>query len=688
MKVVIVVILLMYGGVLCADTTDVEVKLDEVYVGARQSGTLLSTSSVGKREIITGTGLMKMACCNLSESFENSASVTVGFTDAVSGARQIQLLGLSGVYSRMLSENIPTLRGLSASFGWSHVPSRWLESIHISKGASSVVNGYESVTGQINLEYVKPESTEPLNVNVYVDDDEHIEGNLTSAVQLNDRWWTALFLSGVYGQAVHDENGDDFLDMPKTKYINLYNRWIYLDPEGVMQSRTGIKFLYEDRRAGQDSLCHLKHDKKLYYPDGQRIKLFETAILNRNFTVENKTGIAVGSDQIESLALISAFTHHEQGLRFGDKHFDGIQNTWYANLLFSSPAEAVHRYTAGVSFTGDIYRTSFEDSLHNQTPLTPINRTELVPGVFGEYTWEDPTGFTLVAGLRTDYNSLFGWLVTPRLNLKYVPLPYLALRASAGRGYRSPNAISENLGLMATSRRFDLTDIDRLDIERAWNFGANLTLTLPLTDERNAVLSLDYFRTVFQSRFVADIERDRHAVFFYNTGHSSADALQADLTLSPLRGVEVFAAFRYNTNHIDYTDGQESVRLEQALISRYRGLVNVSYATPLRKWVIDLTAQLNGPVRLPSADVYGPGSANDYHSETHFTPSYPVYFAQLTKNSKYFDIYGGVENILGYTQKDPISYFDSPFDKNFDASQIWAPLWGRRIYVGLRFRLL
>jgi outer membrane cobalamin receptor len=683
MKVVIAGILLMFVGVAGAampDTTDVEVKLDEVFVGAQRSGTLLSSSSVGKREIITSAGLMKMACCNLSESFENSASVTVGFTDAVSGARQIQLLGLSGVYSRMLAENIPTLRGLASSFGWSHVPSRWLESIHISKGASSVINGYESVTGQINLEFVKPETTEPLNLNVYVDDDKHIEGNLTSAVQLSDRWWTALFLSGVYGQAVHDENDDNFLDMPKTKYINLYNRWIYLDPEGAIQSRTGIKFLYEDRRAGQDSLCHKKHGKDLY-KDGQRIELFETAILNRNFTVENKTGIAVGSDRIENLALISSFTHHEQGLRFGRKHFDGIQNTWYANLLFSSPAEAAHRYTAGASFTGDIYRTSFQDKLFDdQTPLTPINRTELVPGIFGEYTWEDPTGLTLVAGFRTDYNSRFGWLVTPRLNLKYVPHPYLALRASAGRGYRSPNAIPENLGLMASSRRFDLTDINRLDIERAWNFGANLTLTLPLTDERNAVLSLDYFRTVFQSRFVADIERDPHTVFFYNTDHSSADALQADLTLSPLRGVEVFAAFRYNTNHIDYKDGDQSYSLEQALISRYRGLVNVSYATPLRKWVIDLTAQLNGPVRRP-------GNSR-YTSEARPTPSYPVYFAQLTKNGKYLDIYGGVENILGYTQKAPILNAEFPFEQDFDASQIWAPLWGRRIYVGLRFRLL
>ncbi|MDR2791883.1 MAG: TonB-dependent receptor, partial [Tannerellaceae bacterium] len=420
-------------GTAMADTTDVEVKLDEVFVGAHRSGTLLSSSSVGKREIITSAGLTKMACCNLSESFENSASVTVGFTDAVSGAKQIQLLGLSGVYGRMLAENVPTLRGLAASFGWSHVPSRWLESVHISKGASSVVNGYESVTGQINLEFVKPETTDPLSVNVYYDNDKHLEGNLTSALQLGERWWTGLFVSGLRGKEVHDDNGDNFLDMPKTEYINVYNRWLYADRERGIQSRTGVKFFYEDRRAGQDSLCHKKHG--IPY---QGIELFETAILNRHVTAENKTGFALDEGDGGSLGLITAFTHHEQGLRFGRKTFGGTQNSWYANLLFTSPSSAIHRYTVGTSFTGDFFRTSFEDRLEfNRTPLTPINRTELVPGVFGEYTWEHPVGLLLVAGVRTDYNSRFGWLVTPRLNLKYTPAGYLTFRASAGRGYRS-----------------------------------------------------------------------------------------------------------------------------------------------------------------------------------------------------------------------------------------------------------
>jgi hypothetical protein len=658
---------------------DTALNLDAVVIVSHPKGSLLPVSGLTKKEIISKSGLMKMACCNLSESFENSASVTVGFTDAVSGAKQIQLLGLSGIYSQMLAENVPVLRGLASTFGWSHVPSQWLESIQLSKGASSVVSGYESITGQMNLEFVKPNNTEPLGVNLYVDDDKHLEGNLTSSIQLNDKLWTGLLLSGTRGTEVHDKNGDNFLDMPKTKYINVYNRWFYLDDEKGVQSRTGIKLLYENRIAGQDSLCHRKHG--IPY---RGVELFETVIKTRNAAIENKTGFAVGNKEGQSLGVINSFSHHEQDLRFGRKSFVGVQNSYYANLLFSSHIRTKeHRYTVGASFAWDDYRTTFLDSLeYNQTPLTPINRTEIVPGVFGEYTYAHPAaGLTVALGLRTDYNSRFGWLFTPRGNLKYEFNKHITLRVSAGRGFRSPNAIAENTGLMASSRKFDLAGVAGLDIEEAWNFGGNIALNIPVWNEQTAILSIDCFRTVFRNRFIADRERNRNAVFFYNLGNgrSFADAWQSDFSVSLFRGFDLYAAFRYNDNCITYTDGNRQYEMEQALVSKYRGLVNLSYATRLRRWVFDVTAQINGPTRLPGL--------NGYDSEKIYSPVFPVYFAQATKNGKHFDVYLGVENILAYTQKDPVRNWETPFGPDFDASMIWGPLWGRRIYAGIRIRI-
>jgi outer membrane receptor for ferrienterochelin and colicin len=657
--------------------------LDEIMVSSFRSGTVLSSSSPFKTETITTTGLKKMACCNLSESFENSASATVGFTDAVSGAKQIQLLGLSGIYSQTLAENVPVLRGLVSTYGLSYIPASWLESIQISKGTSSVVNGYESITGQMNLEFKKPNNTEPLFINLYIDDDLHYEGNMTAAAQVSKNLWTGLLLSGMFSTEVHDENGDNFLDMPKMKYINAYNRWLYLNDEKGIQSRTGVKFLYEDRIAGQTADCHKKHGIEIP-PFG----LFESNILNKNFTVDNKTGISIGDKEGQSLGVINSFTHHEQHSVFGHKTFIGTQNSYYLNVLFSSFIDNTnHRYMAGASFAYDNYQTDFEDKYIDKyasmirTPLTAINRAEAVPGVFAEYTNTQTKNLTVVTGLRIDYNSRFGWLATPRLNIKYDVAKFITVRASAGRGFRSSNILAENIGLMASSRNFDISNINELGIEKAWNFGGNIAFDIPCGDDRRAKLSIDYFHTSFGNQVIVDAERDRNAVFFYNSNSSTnyANAWQTDLSVILFKGFEMFAAFRYNNNRITYADGTQLFETDKPLFSRYRGLINVSYATNLRRWVFDVTAQFNGQTRLPGL--------NGYDSEKIYSPAFPVYFAQVTRNSKRFDIYLGAENILGYTQKDPIRKWENPFDSDFDASMVWGPINGIRIYGGIRLRI-
>jgi outer membrane receptor for ferrienterochelin and colicin len=620
-----------------------------------------------------------MACCTLSESFENSAAANVAYTDAISGAKQIQLLGLAGIYTQTLAENIPVLRGLASTYGWSYTPSSWLESIQISKGASSVVNGYEAIAGQINMEFRKPVSGESVYTDFYANDLLHLEENVAARWQLNEKLWTGLMLHGtqsIHPEALaeqHDRNRDHFLDAPKTQNVNLYNRWFYLDEENGIQSRSGVKFVYDDRFGGQDASCH---------DLVEGIPYFEAPVKNTGFTLYNKTGITVGAKPGTSLGIINNFTWHEQRSAFGRKTFNGKQASWYANVLYSSYLNTEnHRYTAGASFAYDNYDTEFLDSLEwNQTPLTRLNRTEVVPGIFAEYTFSGIEKLTLVAGLRVDYNSRYGWLVTPRANVKYDVSDHIIVRASAGRGYRSANVISENIGLMASSRQFDLSQINSLDMERAWNFGGNLVLYIPTWGGRQATLSLDYFHTRFQNQAIVDIERNRNAVFFYNlAGRSFANAWQADLLLTVFRGFDVFAAFRLNNNRITYSGDNRRIETEKPLVSSYRGLVNLSYATALKRWVFDVTAQLNGQSRLPGL--------NGYDSQKRYSPAYPVYFAQITKNSKRFDVYLGVENLLDYKQENPITGWENPFQRDFDASMIWGPLAGRKIYLGFRLRL-
>ncbi|MDR1585374.1 MAG: TonB-dependent receptor [Prevotellaceae bacterium] len=647
------------------------IQLSETVVTGYQTGTIMSTLTPLKTESITKAGLQKLACCNLSESFENSASVTVGFTDAVSGAKQVQLLGLSGIYSQTMAENIPTLRGLASTYGWSYTPGSWMESIHISKGASSVVNGYESVTGQVNLEMKKPNDTEPLFFNFYADHAGRYEANATAAAQIAKDLWTGLLLHASTESQEHDGNGDGFMDQPKSKLFNAYNRWFYLGENGI-QSRTGIKFLYETREGGQTS--HAVHTGDPY----------KTNIGNKNFTVENKTGFPVGTKEGQTLGIINSFTRHEQNSAFGRKNFGGAQNSFYSNWLFTSHIgeQTAHKYTVGASFLYDDYSTQFEDLLpFNNTSPVDLNRTEIVPGAFAEYTYSPSEKFTFILGMRGDYNSRYGWLVTPRTNLKYNVTENIILRASAGRGFRTPNVIAENIGLLASSRKFDVSAIDTLDIESAWNYGGNIAFSIPVWDERKLSLSVDYFHTEFENQAVVDMERNRNSVFFYNLqGSSFADVMQIDLSLTPFKGFDVYTAFRYNNTQVTYTDENGvNYQKEKPLSSRYRGLVNLSYATNFKRWVFDVTAQINGPSRIPGL--------GGYTSEFEESPAFPIYFAQVTKNSKRFDVYLGVENMLDYKQQNPILNPDLPFSKDFDSSLIWGPLMGRKFYVGMRLRI-
>jgi outer membrane receptor for ferrienterochelin and colicin len=645
------------------------VVLGEAVISARRKGSYISRITPIQTEIITGAGLQKMACCNLAESFENSATVTVGFTDAVSGAKQIQMLGLSGIYTQMLDENIPALRGLASVFGWNYVPGPWLESIQVSKGTSSVVNGYESTTGQINLEFKKPDLSETLFLNLFGSSDGRLEANLTSAVPVGKYLWTGLMLHGSTEQTEHDANHDGFLDMPKTKLFNIYNRWLYENPEKEIESRTGFKFLYDERDGGQIS----------------EIARYQTHIENRNFNVSNKTGFAFGrKHENQSIGIINSFTHHEINSVYGAKSYDGKQNSFYSNVLVSSYiVNPSHKYVVGGSFLYDRFDEQYSDTLSiNITPLTQFQREEFVPGAFAQYTYSGNEKMTFIIGLRGDYHSRFGMLFTPRTNFKYNITDHIIFRVSAGRGYRSPNVISENIGFLASSRNYQIQNIKNLDMEKAWNYGANLTFYIPMPKNETLTVGLDYYRTDFDNQAIVDMEYHPRYVFFYNlNGKSYANAWQVDMNTTLFKGFDVFAAFRLNDTKITYSKGEQNFTTEKPLTSKYRALVNLSYATKFEKWKIDFTAQFNGSSRLPSL------SDNGYFAVKEWSPAYSLYFVQISKKTKRLDIYAGCENIFNYKQKNPIVAAENPYSWNFDASRIWGPLMGRKIYAGIRLRI-
>lgn len=681
------------------------VELEGVVVEAAQSGNFVKRDGIVKGEMISFAGLCKMACCNLAESFENSASVTVGYSDAISGARQIKMLGLAGTYTQILDENRPVMRGLSAPYGLSYTPGMWLNSIQVSKGVASVTAGHDAITGQINLEHRKPTDEERLFVNLYLDDELRPEANISTAfpVSRDGKLSSVLLLHGSADTDVRkmDHNGDGFRDLPRSAQFNVANKWLYAADNG-MQIRWGWKYVEESRLGGMLDYRNTRSMREAMAREwdwertGGTMPLYGSHICNRNANGYFKLGMPVGAsvydadaqdEKRSNLALVADFDHFDEEAYFGLNDYAGRQNSVSVQAMYNHYFTYRSSLNVGVQARLDYIR----ESLLNRTPWIDgrtradydWDRNEEEVGAYAEYTYAVRDRFSVVAGLRGDYNAFYDrFFLTPRGHVKWNITPSTTLRASAGLGYRSTNVLTDNIGMLATGRAIvvpELGDLDRL--EQALTVGGSLTQTFGLVEPGDATLSFDYFRTQFFHAVVVDQEYDPETIRVYgSSGPSWTDTYQIDFSWSPVERLDLFATFRYTDSEmtIRRSDGRP-VQVERPLVSRYKTLLNIQYATKFRRWVFDATAQLNGPARIPT-------QTGDLADSRH-SPRYPMFYAQVSRKVGRFDIYVGCENIADYRQEDPILNWENPYDYRFNSMNVWGPLMGRKFYAGLRFNL-
>lgn len=635
-------------------------ELEAARVITRQQGNYISKLSSIKTEIISAAGLCKMACCNLAESFENSASVTVGYSDAITGARQIRLLGLSGIYTQMLDENRPIMRGIASPFGLSYIPGQWLESIQIAKGPSSVISGLEAISGQINMEHRKPTAEQPLFVNLFLSSALNSDVNIASSLQLNNKLSTVILGHVSAAPTTQDHNEDGFRDDPESLQFNLSNRWLYMADNGT-QVRFGFKALSDDRLGGQTKFS--KGQVRDTQSWGSNIK-------NKGFNGYLKVGIPLTPSNSQNIAAVFDYAYHQLDSYFGLKDYNATQNSLFANIIYQNEMNENHKYSLGINAHADKVEEHLRDYFRmNFYDFFP-GRDEGAIGGYGEYTYTNGEKVSIVTGFRLDYNNIHGWLPAPRINLKYAFDPRLIFRALAGRGFRSSYIIPDNMGILSSGRRVE--SWGDLDIEDAWTYGANLTGYFPLGAE-DASLSFDYFRSDFNKQIIVDQEYDLSKISVYNLdGKSYTNTYQVDFNLEPIERLTLMATFRY-------TDAKTTLKgqglVEKPLTSRYKGVFNIQYATRMNIWTFDFTAQLNGPSRIP--DFAGGGES----------PVYPMFFAQVTKKFRDLEVYVGAENLTNYKQENPIIDAYNPYSENFNASIIWGPLMGTRVHAGLRFTL-
>lgn len=665
--------------------------LEESVVTGKQAG--LSKLNPVRTEVITSAGLCKMACCALAESFENSASVTVGFSDAVTGARQIKLLGLSGTYTQLLDENRPVMRGLASPFGLSFVPGQWLESIQIAKGPSSVINGLEAITGQINMEHRKPTDETPLFVQLYGSLDRMFEANVASAIQFNEKW-SVINMAHVGGtKSRMDHNGDSFRDEPEDLQLNFATRWLYYAPSG-MQIRFGARFLDDDRLGGQ---MDATKDNDINLDSG----IWGTNIKNRGINPYFKIGFPLNEDNSSNIALVADFNHHTFDSFFGMNTLNGAQNSTFANLIYQNEINGLHKVEFGLTFKHDGIDQSVGRANRRVMPAYIVNyldlsRKETSLAAFGEYTFTLDDKLTFVGGLNLERNSTYGWLFAPRANLKYSVTENIVLRALGGRGYRTADPFIDNLGLMSTGYAVYFNSAygpESLNLlEDAWTFGANATFYLPFgAEDSETYLSFDYFRNDFNHQLIVDLNnavvpaasKAPAYIDIYDMDYLGEESVsytntwQADFSVDPVERFNITATFRYTDAKATYRDAGLQ---ERPMTSRYKGVLNMQYSTPMSKWVFDFTAQINGPMKLNQA------AAQAWGME--FSPAYHMFYAQVTHKFRGgVDVYAGVENPGNFRQENAIIGWEDPMSGRFDASNVWGPLMGARIYAGLRYTL-
>ena len=653
--------------------------LEEVVVTQKRANTMKSQWQVANLHTMSSGELLKAACCNLSESFSTNPSIDVNFSDAVTGNKQIKMLGLTSPYILMAEENIPAMRGASQAYGLSFVPGTWIESIQITKGAGSVINGYESISGQINYEIEKPINARPFFLNLYASEDSRYELNAHTKVKLSDKWATSLLAHGNVRQRKSDHNHDGFIDNPIGNQINLLNRWQYSNAEKGWVSFLNLNYMKDERQAGQIDYNPLT--------DKGTTNAWGSEVNSERFTLSNKTGYVFPDTPYKSIGLQNSFQSHRQDSYFGLNSYDIHQKSWYGNLIYNSIiGNTQHKFATGLSGTYDDYN----EQLTTSALAGDFSRIDRSVGAFFEYTYDNLSNFSFVAGVRADSHNNLGNFITPRFHLRYNPWKQATFRLSAGRGKRAANVIAENQQLLASSRQLHIIGGDGgklygLNPEIAWNYGASFLQAFKIWG-KNAELSVDFYRTHFDNQVVVDLDHSPQQVLFYNlNGKSFANSLQAEVSISPAKGLDFKAAYKYYDVQTQFTKGQ----LEKTLTPKHRWFANVAYETAdthennHSQWKFDVTFNWLGEQRLPTTATNPlPYRLSDY------APSFATLNAQITRVfSKTFEVYVGGENITNYKQANGILAADAPFGAYFDSTMQYAPAFGQMYYAGMRFKL-
>lgn len=638
-------------------------ELEEFVVEANLPSEYFDFMNPIKTAYIDDSEFKKAACCNLSESFQTNATVEVGYNDAVTGSKEIMMLGLDGNYVQILTENMPLFRGLVQSFGLEYIPAAWMNKIAVSKGISSVKNGYEGISGAVNIENKQPFTAEKFHADLFLNHQGRSELFLSSGQKISKKLANVAFLSGSFNKAKWDANNDGFLDNPLTTMINVMDRFNFINKKS--EGQFGVKYSYEDRQGGQ-TIFNASKDKGTQNAYGFGAK-------TNRVELSAKNGYFLSGNEFQSLGIQVSGVYHNMSSFYGNHNYLGNELNANLNIIYENIIKTTsHKIAVGGSF--------MFDDLSEQLDATLLQRTEIVPGIFGEYTYNFLEKISLLAGIRMDYHNLYGIEITPRFHFRYSPTENTAFRINAGRGWRVSNPIAENISLLVSSRDFSIAD--NLNREAAWNYGISLVQNFKIKN-KESTFSVDFFRTDFTDQVIVDMDNSFDKINIYNLeGKSYSNSFLAELSLEPLANFTLKFAYKLD----DVKSTMEQILLPKFMISKHKGLFSATYNWKEKGWEFNTNLAINGAKRLTQKNIHNPID----HSEIayqYFSPVFPTLNLQIKKNWKNWEWYIGSENLTNFRQNNPIISADNPFSSNFDGTQVWGPISGIMAYSGIRFSI-
>lgn len=642
--------------------------LDEFIVEAERDGVIISNLEAIKTEQITQTELRKSACCDLAGCFETQTTVQPQTTNVITNSKELRILGLSGVYNQILIDGFPLIQGLTYTYGISSIPGTLVENIYVSKGANSVVQGFESISGQINVETKEPDKTDKLFLNAYINSfsEKHVNANYALK---KGKWSNLTAVHTVQPANEFDRDNDYFLDLPKLTRYMVSNKIKYgNDREWGWNSRIGLRYLNEERIGGQ-TFFNKDSDKGSSEIYGQTVSISQPEVWT-------KTGYRL-NDKHNFILFASSFYQNQESF-FGTVKYNASQTNVYSNVQYEL------NYGQNVLKTGFSFRhlnliedVDFIENSLNRSYAGNYAREETIGGLFAENTLQLLNNkLTWIAGIRADNHNQFGNIITPRTLLKYDLAPNTIFRANIGTGWRTVNLFSENIGLLISSR--DIIFTEKLKPEQALNKGVNFTQKFN-GENVSGFFSADYYRTNFQNQIFPDYDTDPAKAIIENfNGKSVSNTFQAEVYLNFWRQFE----FKTGYSFLDVYREIEEQRVLLPFNPRHKIVTTFGYKPLSEKFQINMNIHFYGQQRLPNTQ-----SNPIEFQRPEFSQNYMLANTQFTYNFKRIEVYAGCENIFDFRQIRPIIGWQDPFGKFFDTSSVWGPTRGRELYIGLRVKI-